>query len=78
MALSTCREESTAAHRHVVAVQDGAYRASVDAEPVAQLIHRGSSLVPGDEFLDLVGVELACPPWFGSVCGWWGRFGGVW
>jgi hypothetical protein len=70
--------ESTAAHRHVVAVEDGAYRASVDAELIAQFVHRRSGLVTGDEFLDLLGVELACPPWFGSVYLRWSRFGGVW
>ena len=65
------------AHRHVVPVEDGADRPPFDAEPVAQFVHRRPGLVAGDEFLDLVGVELACPSWCGSVDGRWSRFGGV-
>ena len=69
--------EAAAAHRYVVSFEDVADRSSVDVEPVAELVHRRSGLVPGDEFLDLVGVELTCPPWFGSLYRWWSRFGGV-
>ena len=57
--------EAAAAHRYLVAVEDVADRPPVDPEPVAQLVDRGSGLVAGDEFLDLVGVGLACPSWFG-------------
>jgi hypothetical protein len=70
--------ESTAAHRHVVSFENVADRPPFDAEPIAQLIHRRSGLVTGDEFLDLVGIELACPPWFGALDGQRSRFGGVW
>lgn len=70
--------ESSAAHRYVVPVEDIADRPPFDTEPVAQLVHRGSSQVPGDEFLDLLGGELACPPGFGSLDGQQSRFGGVW
>jgi hypothetical protein len=69
--------EAAAAHGHLVAVEDGADGPPFDAEPGGQFVHRCSGLVTGDEFLDLLGVELACPSWFGSVCGWWGRCGGV-
>ncbi|MGH3435263.1 MAG: hypothetical protein ACRDRN_02220 [Sciscionella sp.] len=70
--------EAAAAHRHAVPVEGGADRAPFDAEPGTQLGYRRSGLVAGDEFLDLVGVELACPSGFGPVDGWWGRCGGVW
>jgi hypothetical protein len=66
--------ESSATHRHAVPMEDGADRSPLDAELVAQFIHGGSGHVPGDEFPDTVGVELACPPWFGSADGGrWGR-----
>jgi hypothetical protein len=69
--------ESAAAHRYIVSFENVADRPPFDAEPGTQLVHGCSGLVPGDEFLDLVGIELTCPPWFGSLCGWWSRFGGV-
>ena len=69
--------EAAAAHRHAVPTEDGADRPPFDAELVAQFVHRCSGLVPGDELLDLVGVELSRPPWFGSVCGRRSRCGGV-
>ncbi len=69
--------EAAATRRHAVPTEAGADCPTFDAEPVAQFVHRCSGLVPGDEFLDLVGVELACPPWFGSVYGRWSRCGGV-
>ncbi len=53
--------ESAAAHRHVVTFEDVANGPPLDAEPVAQFVHRRSGLVAGDEFLDLVGVELPVP-----------------
>ena len=70
--------ESAAAHRYVVSFEDVADRAPFDAEPVAELVRRRPSLVTGDEFLHLIGVELACPPGFGALDGQWSRFGGVW
>jgi hypothetical protein len=70
--------EAAAAHEHLMAVENVADRPPFDAEPVAEFIHGCSGLVTGDEFLDLVGVELACPPGFGPVCGRWSGFGGVW
>lgn len=60
-----------------MSVEDVAGRSSVDAEPVAQLIGGRTGCVALDEFLDLVGVELACPSGFGSVDGWWDGCGGV-
>ena len=69
--------QATSAYVHTVSVEDVAGRASVDAEPVAQLIGGRTGCVALDEFLDLVGVELACPSWCGSVDGRWSRFGGV-
>jgi hypothetical protein len=60
-----------------VSFEDVADCPPFDAEPVAQFVHRRSGLVAGDECLDLVGVELACPPWFGAFDGRWSRFGGV-
>ena len=61
--------EAAAAHRDVVSVEDGADCPPVDAESRAEFIHGGSGLVTGDEFLDLVCVELACPSGLGSVDG---------
>jgi hypothetical protein len=69
--------EAAAAHRDVVPVEDVADRSSFDAEPGTQLVHGGPGSVPGDEFLDLVGVEPTCPPWFGSGDGRWSRCGWV-
>lgn len=71
------RGEAASAHRHAVPVEDGADRPSVDAEPGTQFVHGRTCLVAGDEFLDLVGVELPCPSGFRSVDGRWGRCGGV-
>jgi hypothetical protein len=65
--------EAAAAHRDIVPVEDVADRPSFDAEPGTQFVHGGSGLVPGDEFLDLVGVEPACPSGFGPGDGRWGR-----
>lgn len=61
--------EAASAHRHTVPVEDVADRSPFDAEPGTQLVHRRPGLVSGDEFLNLISVELACPPWFGSVDG---------
>lgn len=58
-------------------VEDVADRPPFDAEPGTQFVHRCSGLVTGDEFLDLVGVELPCPSGFGPVDGRWSRRGGV-
>jgi hypothetical protein len=71
------RQQSAPPHRDLVSVEDVADRPPFDAEPIAQLIDRRPGLVPGDEFLDLVGVELACPSWFGSVDRPWSRCSGV-
>lgn len=71
--------EAAATHRHAVPTEDCAHCPPVDAEPGTQLVHRRSSLIAGDEFLNLVGVELACPPWLGAVDGRCvNRFGVVW
>jgi hypothetical protein len=70
--------EAAATHRHAVPTEDGAHRPPFDAEPGTQLVHRRSSLVTGDEFLNLVGVESTCSPWLGAVDGQWSRFSGVW
>jgi hypothetical protein len=69
--------EAAAAHGHLVAVENVADRPPFDTESGTQFVHRCSGLVAGDEFLDLVGVELACPSGFGSIDGWWGWCGGV-
>jgi hypothetical protein len=69
--------ESAAAHRHVVSFEDVADRPPLDAEPGTQLVHRRSGLIVGDEFLDLIGVELACPSGFGAFGGRWSRAGAV-
>ena len=54
--------QAAAAHGHMVPVEDSADRASFDTESGGQFIHGGSGLVSGDQFRDLVGVELPCPP----------------
>jgi hypothetical protein len=69
--------ESAAAHRYGVSFEDVADCSPFDAEPITQLVHSRSGLVAGDEFLDLVGVELACPSGLGTLDGRWSRFGGV-
>jgi hypothetical protein len=69
--------EAAAAHRHLVAVENVADRPPFDTESGTQFVHRCAGLVAGDEFVDLVGVELACPSGFGSIDGWWGWCGGV-
>ncbi|WP_020641441.1 hypothetical protein [Amycolatopsis balhimycina] len=70
--------EAAATRRHAVPTEDGAHRPPVDAEPGTQLIHRRSSLVADDEFLNVVGVESACLPWLEAVDGQRSRLGGVW
>jgi hypothetical protein len=66
------------AHVHAVPAENCTHRSSVDAEPITQLVHTRSGLIAGDEVLDLLGVELACPPWFGAVERvWWGRVASV-
>jgi hypothetical protein len=52
-----------------VSVKDRADCPPFDAEPFAQLVHRRSVLVAGDEFMDLVGAELLCPSGFGLTGG---------
>ncbi|MDQ3760471.1 MAG: hypothetical protein M3460_01835 [Actinomycetota bacterium] len=47
--------------------EDGTHRASIDAELNTQLVGRRTSHVALDQRLDLVGVELPCPPWFRSI-----------
>jgi hypothetical protein len=69
--------QAPAAHRHAVTVQDLADRSSFDTEPGTQLIHRLSTLISGDEFPNLIGVELARPAGFGSIDGRWSGYGGV-
>ncbi len=69
--------QAPAAHRHLVPVQDLADRSPLDAEPGTQLVHRLSTFISGDEFLDLIGAELAGPAEFGSTGGRWGGCGGV-
>lgn len=41
-----------------------------DAEPGTQFVQGCSGLIAGDEFLNLVGVKLACPSGFGPAHGW--------
>jgi hypothetical protein len=69
--------EAAAVHRHAVPTEDDADRPPFDAEPGTQLGHHRSSFVSGDEFLDLVGVDLPGPPRFGSIDGRWSRCGGI-
>lgn len=69
--------EAAAAHRHVVPVEDVADGPPFDAEPGTQLVYGRARPVAKDEFLDLVGVELPCPPGFGSVDWRWGHCSGV-
>jgi hypothetical protein len=61
--------ESTSPHRHLVPVEDVADCPPFDAESGGWFVHRRSGQVARDEFLDLVGVELACPSGFRAV-GW--------
>ena len=70
-------QQTPAAHRHVVPMQDLTDRPPLDTKPGPQLIHRVSALVPGDEFLDLIGTKLARPARFGSVGGRRNGCGGV-
>jgi hypothetical protein len=42
-----------------VAVEDGADGPPFDAKAITQFVYGRSGLVTGDEFLDLVGVELS-------------------
>jgi len=44
-----------------VAVQDGTDGAAFDAELFAEFVDGGPGLVGGDEVLDLLVGELACP-----------------
>ncbi|MBY8863359.1 hypothetical protein K7711_43310 [Nocardia sp. CA2R105] len=69
--INLIRGKPAAAHRHVVTAQNIADRTPIDTEPGTQLIHRLSNLVSGDEFLDLIGAELAGPPGFGAIGGRW-------
>ena len=54
--------EPATAYRHAVPVRDSADRPPLDAEPGGQFVHGRFGLVPGNEFLDLIDVELLCPP----------------
>jgi hypothetical protein len=60
-----------------VAVEDGADGPPFDAEAITQFVYGRSGLVTGDEFLDLVGVELSGSTGFGPVSGRWSGRGGV-
>ncbi len=71
------RGQAPAAHRHLVPVQDLADRPPLDTEPGTQLVHRLSTLISGDEFLDLIGAQLAGPAGFGPIGGRWSGCGGV-
>lgn len=68
---------TSSAHLHAVPVEDGAHRSPVDAEPGAQLVGCRTGGIAVDERLDLVGVELPCPPQFGPVDGQRNGCGGV-
>jgi hypothetical protein len=56
---------------------DGADGPPFDAEAITQFVYGRSGLVTGDEFLDLVGVELSGSTGFGPVSGRWSGRGGV-
>lgn len=60
-----------------MAVEDGADGPPFDAEAITQFVYGRSGLVTGDEFLDLVGVELSGSTGFGPVSGRWSGRGGV-
>jgi hypothetical protein len=49
--------QAAAAHRHVVAVEDAADRPPLDAESVAQFVHRRAGTVARDQFMDLLVAE---------------------
>ncbi len=44
--------------------------AAGDAEPGTLFVNGCSGLIAGDEFLNLVGVKLACPSGFEPADGW--------
>lgn len=69
--------EAASAHRDVVPVEDVADRPPFEAESRAELIYGCAGLVTGDEFLDLVDVELPCRPGLGRLTGGGARCGGV-
>jgi hypothetical protein len=61
--------EAASAHRYVVLVEDGTDGTAVDAEPVAQLMGRRARSVAVYQHLDLVLIEMSCPPWLRPVGG---------
>ncbi|WP_024800268.1 hypothetical protein [Nocardia sp. BMG51109] len=61
--------QATTTHRHIVTMENLADRSPLYAEPGTQLVHRLSTLISGDEFLNLIGAELACPAEPGSLSG---------
>jgi hypothetical protein len=69
--------EAALAHVHVVPVENGADGSSVDAEPITQLVGCRTGGVALDERLDLVGIELPCPPRFRPIGGRRSWCGGV-
>jgi hypothetical protein len=54
--------EAASVRRHAVPVEDVADRSSVNAEPGTQLVGCRTKRIVLDQRLDLVGVELPCPP----------------
>lgn len=52
--------KATPPHRHIVPMQDLAHRPPVNPELVAELVDSRTSLVTGDEFLDLLALKLPC------------------
>jgi hypothetical protein len=69
--------QTTTTHRHIVTMENLADRPPLDTEPDTQLIHRLSTDIAGNEFLDLIGAELACPARSGPSGGRSSGCGGV-
>lgn len=51
--------EAASPHRHVVPMQGPTHRPPVNPELFAELVDRRASLVPRDEFLDLLALKLS-------------------
>ena len=69
--------QAGSAHWYVVPAQDPADCLSVDLEQVAQFVYGCAGLVASDEFLDLVGFEMSCTPWFVPFYEWGSGRSGV-
>ncbi len=71
------RSQTTATHRHPMPMQDLADRPPRDPESGPQLVHRLATHISGDQFLNLIGTELAGPAGFRSDGGQRSGCGGV-